>query len=152
MQMIRNMNMPLPKALSAPAEFILNEDLCDEIQAAEIDLKRLRSLADEAASLSLSLDNERLSFEGSRKINRLVGQWENSPEDIVLLSSIGESLEILRTLTPQMDLQYAQNVFFTIARQMYPKMKRKAQAADEAAGEWVKHFGHLAQRLGLVIP
>ena len=152
MQMIRNMNMPLPKALSAPAEFILNEDLCEEIQADEIDLKRLRMLVDEAESLSLSLDRERLSFEGSHKVNSLVEQWEDCPEDVHLLGAIGESLEILRMLTPEMDLQNAQNVFFRIAKQKLPEMKRKAQAADEKAAEWVRRFGQLAQRLGLVIP
>jgi alpha-amylase/alpha-mannosidase (GH57 family) len=152
MQMIRNMNMPLPKALSAPAEFILNEDLCEEIQSAEIDLDRLRELAGEAERLSLSLDRERLSYEGSHKINNLVSQWEDAPEDVELLAAIQKSLEILRTLTPGMDLQYAQNVFFTVARQKYPAMKRKAEAADPKAARWVKHFGHLAERLKLVIP
>ncbi len=152
MQMIRNMNMPLPKALSAPAEFILNEDICTAIQADEVDLDRLRDLADEAERLSLALDRERLSFEGSRQINLMASLWEDSPEDIDLLRSIETSLEILRMLTPEMDLQHAQNVFFTIGKHKYPGMKRKAEAADEKAAEWVEHFGHLAQRLGLALP
>lgn len=152
MQMIRNMNMPLPKALSAPAEFILNQDICAAIQADEIDLHRLRDLADEAEQLSLSLDKERLSFEGSRKIDRLTSRWQDDPEDLDLLWSIEKGLEILRMLTPEMDLQHAQNVFFTVAREKYPEMKRKAEAADEKAARWVEHFGHLAQRLGLAIP
>ena len=55
-------------------------------------------------------------------------------------------------LTPEMDLQHAQNVFFTVAKEKYPEMKRKAEAADEKAARWVEHFGQLAQCLGLVIP
>lgn len=152
MQMIRNMNMPLPKALSAPAEFILNQDICAAIQADEIDLHRLRDLADEAERLSLSLDKERLSFEGSRKIDSLTSRWQDSPENLDLLWSIEKSLEILRMLTPDMDLQHAQNVFFTVARRKYNEMRRRAEAADEKAARWVEHFGHLAQRLGLAIP
>jgi alpha-amylase/alpha-mannosidase (GH57 family) len=152
MAMIRNMNMPLPKALSAPAEFILNEDICAAIQADRIDLNRLRDLAEEAERLSLALDRERLSFEGSHKINNLASIWESSPEDLELLWSIEKGLEILRGLTPEMDLQHAQNVFFTIAKYRYPEMKKRAAAADEKAASWVEHFGHLAQRLGLAIP
>ena len=152
MQMIRNMNMPLPKALSAPAEFILNEDICAAIQDDEVDLNRLRDLADEVERLSLALDRERLSFVGSRKINLMASLWEDSPDDVDLLGSIERSLEILHMLTPEMDLQHAQNVFFTIAKHKYPEIKRKAAAADENASEWIEHFGHLAQRLGLVIP
>ena len=152
MAMIRNMNMPLPKALSAPAEFILNEDICAAIQADGMDLNRLRDLADEAERLSLALDRERLSFEASHKINNMASIWEGTPEDLELLWSIEKGLEILRTLTPEMDLQHAQNVFFRISRHKYPEMKKRAAAADEKAASWVEHFGHLAQRLGLAIP
>jgi len=152
MQMIRNMNMPLPKALSAPAEFILNQDLCAAIEADEIDLHRLKDLAEEAEGLSLSLDRERLSFEGSRRINRLTRQWQQSPDDLDLLSSIEKGLEILHMLTPDMDLQHAQNVFFMMAREKYPEMKREEEAGDEKAGQWVEHFGRLARRLGLALP
>jgi hypothetical protein len=152
MQMIRNMNMPLPKALSAPAEFILNQDICAAIGADEIDLARLRDLADEAERLSLSLDKERLSFEGSRKIDSITRRWQDSPQDLDLLESIEKGLEILRMLTPDMDLQHVQNVFFTVAKTKYPEMKRRAEAADEKAARWVDHFGHLALRLGLAIP
>lgn len=152
MAMIRNMNMPLPKALSAPAEFILNEDICTAIQADRIDLNRLRDLAEEAERLSLTLDRERLSFEGSHKINNMASIWEGCPEDVELLWSIEKGLEILRGLTPEMDLQHAQNVFFTIAKHKYPEMKKRAAAGDQVAASWVEHFGHLAQRLGLAIP
>jgi hypothetical protein len=150
--MIRNMNMPLPKALSEPAEFILNEDICSAIQEDEIDLTRLKDLAEEVERLSLNLDKERLSFEGSRKINSLASMWEDTPEDFHLLWSIEKGVEILHLLTPEMDLQHAQNVFFTISKQEYPQMKEKAVAGDEQAAEWVEHFGHLAQRLGLALP
>jgi len=102
--------------------------------------------------LSLTLDRERLSFEGSHKINNMASIWESCPEDIDLLWSIEKGLEILRGLTPDMDLQHAQNVFFTIAKHKYPEMKKRAAAADQKAASWVEHFGHLAQRLGLAIP
>lgn len=152
MQMIRNMNMPLPKALSAPAEFILNEDLCAEIQADAVDVNHLRNLADEAERLSLSLDKERLSYEGSHRINALMDQLADRSEDVNLLCSIEESLEILRTLTFTLDLQNAQNVFFNIAKRKWPAMKRRAAAEDEEAAKWVEHFGNLAHHLGLAIP
>ena len=152
MQMICNMNMPLPKALSAPAEFILNEDLCAEIQAEDIDVKRLRDLSDEAERFSLSLDTERLSFEGSHRINDLMDQLADSPDNVDLLCSIEESLEILHMLTNTLDLQNAQNVFFSIAKEKWSRMKRRAAGADEDAVRWVEHFGNLAHHLGLAIP
>jgi hypothetical protein len=40
-----------------------------------------------------------------------------------------------------MDLQHAQNVFFTIASHKYPEMKKRAAAADQKAASWVEHSG-----------
>jgi len=78
MLMFRGMNMPLPKALSVPAEFILNQDLCSVIAADEIDIDRLQSLTDDALRLSLELDETTLRFEASHRMNRpgtIKGNW-----------------------------------------------------------------------------
>ena len=60
MQAMRGMNIPLPKALAAPAEFILNEAICkiirDEREEHASLLEHLQILADEAARFSLQLD------------------------------------------------------------------------------------------------
>ena len=69
-----------------------------------------------------------------------------------MLCSIEESLEILRMLSDMLDLQRAQNVFFSIAKQKWQGMKRRAAADDEDAVKWVEHFGNLAHHLGLAIP
>jgi hypothetical protein len=162
MQMIQNINMPLPKALSTPAEFILNQDICRAIQAEEIDLNQLRNLADESARLSLDLDREKLRFEGGQKIsqlmNRLGGEAAletalgGSPEDVKLLQTIERTVEILKLITPEMDLQNAQNVFFSIAKSRYAQIKAKAQSGDETAQKWIGLFENLAQHLGLSVP
>ncbi len=82
MQAMRGMNIPLPKALSTPAEFILNEDLCRVIQDGKTNLNRLQALVDEAGKLSLQLDEATLRFEASRKINRLMCRLEDSPGNV----------------------------------------------------------------------
>lgn len=152
MQMIRGMNMPLPKALSVLAEFVVNEDLRRVIQADEIDISRLRNLTDEAVQFSLELDRERLKFEGGLKINRLMSQLNESPGNGDLLRAIERTLEILKILTPDMDLQNAQNIFFTVAKERKPEMKNKADAGDPQAQKWLEHFKNLANHLGLAVP
>jgi len=152
MQMIRNMNMPLPRALAGPAEFIITEDLSRQIRADKIDISRLQGLVEEAARLSLDLDRERLKFESGRKISRLMGQLEKSPEDTQLLQSIERTLEILKSVAADMDLQHAQNIFFTIAKDKYPQVKSKAESGEPRAQDWVESFKNLAQYLGLAVP
>ena len=149
--MLRNMNMNLPKALAAPAEFILNQDLCEVIQAEEMNIDRLKELTNEAARLSLQLDKATLRYESSAKINSLMEMFEQSSDDIQLLTTIESALNILRSIVPDMDLQVAQNLFFTIAKEKYPEMKEKTAAQDKEAAKWVELFELVSGHLGLVI-
>ena len=149
---IRNMHMPLPRALSTPAEFILNEDLCRAIEAEKIDLNRLKNLAEDARRLSLHLDRRRLRFVSGHKISRLMDCFEESLDDLDLLQTIGKTLEILKTIISGIDLQNAQNIFFAVAKSRYADVEAKAQSGDKAAATWVADFKNLAQQLGLVVP
>ena len=149
---IRNMKMPLPRALAAPAEFILNEDLCHEIQADDIDLMRLTNLAGDARRLSLDLDTQKLRFVGGHRISRMMDRFKESLDDLDLIQTISKTLEILKTVTSDIDLQNAQNIFFAVAKSTYPQVEQKAQSGDQTAAKWVAEFKNLAQQLGLVVP
>ncbi len=151
MLMIRGMNMPLPEALSTPAEFILNQDLCSVIAADEIDLDRLQSLTDDALRLKLTLDETTLRFEASHRINRLMSQLEESPDNVELLAAIERSLKILSSIISDMDLQAAQNVFFAVGKEKYQQKKKQAEKQDQNAVRWVELFESLSRHLGVVI-
>jgi len=151
MLMLRNMHMNLPKALAAPAEFILNQDLCKVIKDKELKIDKLKGLTYEAARLSLQLDKETLRYEASAKINSLMETFERSRDDIQLLSTIESALKIFKSIVPNMDLQLVQNLFFTIGKEKYPEMKEKKAAQDKEATQWVQLFELVAGHLGLVI-
>jgi len=151
MLMIRGMNMPLPKALSAPAEFVLNQDLCSVIAADEIDLDRLQSLIDDALRLKLTLDETTLRFEASHRINRLMSQLQESPDNVELLAAIERSLKILSSIISDMDLQAAQNVFFAVGKEKYQQKKKQAENQDQDTVRWVELFESLSRYLGVVV-
>lgn len=152
MQMIRTMNMPLPKALSAPAEFILQHDLCEEIHTEPVNIKRLSNLVDEAQRFSLNLDIPTINFEAGHRVNQLMDCLIEKPEDLDFLLQIERLLSVLNRITEGIDFQNSQNVFYSIAKNIYPKMLTKVESQDENAGQWVQHFRNLAQQLGLEIP
>ena len=155
MQAMRGMNIPLPKALAAPAEFILNEAICkiirDEHEEHASLLEHLQILADEAARFSLQLDKDTIQFEASRKINRLMTQLQEVPENTELLETIEATVRILLSIVTEFNFQMAQNVLFDISKKTYPEMNQKAQAGDQAAQKWVEHFTKLARYLGVRI-
>jgi hypothetical protein len=151
MQIMRGMNIPLPKVLSTPAEFILNQDLRRAIQEEEIDLGRLRRLAEEATRLSLQLDEATLRFEASHRFNSLMNKLEESPGDVKLLERIEETLNALLVIVPTMDLDTAQNILFAISKTRYVEMNRKADAGDATAKRWVELIKDLAQCLDIEV-
>ena len=151
MQIMHGMRMSLPKALSGPAEFILNHDLCRIIRRDPIDIAQLQKLIDEATKLSLQLDTTTLKFEVSRKMNSLMNKFEDSHDDIELLESITTVLGILLDVVPELDLQAAQNVLFGISKEKYPAMLQKADSENGFAKRWCEQFRSLANYLGIVV-
>jgi alpha-amylase/alpha-mannosidase (GH57 family) len=151
MKIMRGMNIPLPKALSGPAEFILNQDLCTVLQDDESDVKQLKKLANEATELSVPLDQATLRYEASHRIDRLMKMLEELPADVDMVKTIEETLSILTTITSELDLQSAQNVFFAMSKDTYPGMVKKAGPGDMTSRKWVEHFRNLGQYLGVKV-
>ena len=151
MQVMRSMNVPLPRALAAPVEFIINNDLCQVIREEKTSLDKLQSLVNEATTLSIQLDIPTLQFEVSRKITHLMLQLQQSHEDISLLESIEETFRILLSIVSQFNPQTAQNVLFAISKKTYPEMSKKALQGDENAKKWVENFKNLASYFGVMV-
>lgn len=151
MQLMRNMNMPLPAGLQAPADFIINQELCKEIAAEPMNLDRMGQLKEEIERFSLKLDRKRVTFESSLRINALMQQFRRDPENLDLLLRIEQVMGILLSVVGSIDLQESQNVFFTLSKRVYPPMQKKAQEGDASARQWVEHFQILAQHLGLAV-
>ncbi len=151
MQVMRSINMPLPKALSTPAEFILNQDLCKTIRDDQAGPDQLKRLVEEATRLPLKLDESTLQFEISRKINRLMTKLQDSPADIQLLESLDAIFKILSPVISNLDLQTSQNVFFRITKATYQQMEQKADSGDTIAKRWVVLFQGLANHIGVAV-
>jgi len=151
MQIIRGMNMPLPRAFSSSAEFVINQQLCRVIRDDDADLRRLKELAAEAKRLSLRLDKATLRFEASRRINRVINELAESAEDITLLETAETDIGILLATISGLDLHATQNVFFAICRKSCMEMKKRADSGDKVAEKWIELFDNLACRLNIKI-
>lgn len=149
MEIMRGMNIPLPKGLSAPAEFVLNNELVSVIQADDVDISQLKKISEQATRLQLRLDEKALRFEASRKINEMMKKFEESPEDSEMLEKIAETLKALTSMVNELEVQAAQNSFFTVSREVYPSRNEKAAAGDEVSKKWVEDFKTLAQHLNV---
>jgi alpha-amylase/alpha-mannosidase (GH57 family) len=151
MQLMRSVNMPLPQALAAPAEFIVNQELRRIIQADSIDSTRLQDVLDQATRLGLPLDHDGLRYEAGRKVNGLMEQLEKKPNSICPLQAAESTLRALLGLTDQLDVQRAQNILFKLSKTTFQSKEKQAGTGDRTAAKWSDLFQALAQHLGVVV-
>lgn len=147
MTLMKEMQVPLPKAFSTVVEFILNMDLRRLLEAEEINLRELQKLVEEIKRWAFELDKTTLNFVASQKINSLMERLADRPEDIALMGTLEAKLRILSALPLELNLWRAQNIHFSIGKQLYNAMKEKANTEIAAAKEWLEHFNNLGTQL-----
>jgi len=143
MQVMRDLRIPLPKALAATAEFVLNTDLRKSLETEELDLEYLQKLVEEAEKWSFELDRTTLGFVASQRINSLMEKLSLTPEDVSLLKRIETIFRILSALSLELNLWKTQNIYFSISKQLNGGMRERVERGDETAKKWVGHFDNL---------
>jgi hypothetical protein len=147
MQAMREMEIPLPEALSTPAEYVLNADLRRLMEAPDADLETLRKIAAEYEAFAFKPDGETLGYAVSRWVGSLVAAWAARPDNVVSLEKIEAVLTILEGLGVGFDLWQSQNIFFSTGKALYGRGAPGAGSGPLAAPEWVRAFKAVAELL-----
>jgi len=147
MQLMKDIEIALPKALYTAVEFIIYTDIKRILESEEMDLDKLQKLVEEAQKWSLELDKTTLSFVASNKINTLMEEFSQKPQDVFLLENIEKLLQILSSLPLELNLWKPQNIYFSIGRQLCIKMQKKAKRGNKIAPKWLSHFNTIGSYL-----
>jgi alpha-amylase/alpha-mannosidase (GH57 family) len=147
MQGMKEMQIPLPEALSTPAEYVLNVDLRRLMEGPDVDVEKLRKLAEEYKTWSFKPDGEAVSYIVSRKVGALMASWAKKPEDTAGLKKIEGVLSILKRMDIGLDLWESQNIYFSTGKALYGKAAAKETQGQKAASEWAKAFRSLGELL-----
>ena len=147
MQAMREMLIPLPEALSAPAVFVLNTDLRRLMDAPDIDLEGLRKLAKEYEAWDFRPDGEALSYVASKKVAALMAAWAEKPGDAAGLEKIEGVLTVLKRLDVGLDLWQSQNIYFSTGKAIFGPAAPKENQGQKAAAEWARAFKSVGELL-----
>ncbi len=151
MQAMKEMKIPLPKALASLADFILTTDLNCALKEEELDLKTIRKLVDEFKKWSFSPDGEGLGFVATQRINSLMEKLCRDPQNLPLLEAIENVFRMLTELPLDLDLWKSQNVFFSVTRTLYQKMKKKSDRGEDGAKKWIENMEKIGRYLKVKI-
>ncbi|HVG19407.1 MAG TPA: DUF3536 domain-containing protein [Blastocatellia bacterium] len=144
MQAMREQRTPIPKVFLTTAEFTINADLRDAIEAEEPDQDRLQDLVAAVKRWGFEADKTTLGFIASRRISRLMEAFYATPEDSTPLEAIDILLRALEPLSLEYDLLKAQNVLFLIGKERAGRMKERAAGGDEGARRWAERYDRLS--------
>ncbi len=147
MQVMRELGNPIPKALATTAEFIINADLRKVLESDQLNLTLLKTLVDAGEKWAFEVDDTIISFLATGRLTALMEQLGESPEDLTLLETIDEALEVLARLPLTLDLWKAQNIHFSVSKRFYGIKREQAQTGDSSASLWIERFEKLGARL-----
>lgn len=150
-QVMRQMNVPLPRIMENAEELLLDKDIFNEMSQPDPDPARLDELIRKSLDWNFSVDRLTLSFLTSRRIDALMRQWEGQPEDTVPLLKAESLLKIVAPLDMTLEIGKSQNIYFAVGKRMFNRMKERAGHGDAQAREWANCFNSFGDYLKVKI-
>jgi alpha-amylase/alpha-mannosidase (GH57 family) len=142
-----HLNIQLPSRFSAAMEYIVALDLRKEFEAEEVDTERLKKLIEEAEQWDIAIDSQTMSYVVSKWLRAAVERLDKNPESADLLVNIGDTLEALKPLALSPDLWNAQNIYFSLGKNIYSDMHEKSLSGDRFSKKWIAAFHKLGSYL-----
>ncbi len=151
-QAMKEMKIPLPKALAAPVEIILNHDFKEILGRKNPDMAKLKKLAEKFQRFSFSLDKAGLNLLAKQRLSRLMKDIMSSPQKTKLLKTAEDLFLLFNQMEIQPDLWESQNIYFVLTREHFAEMAKKAELGNQKAREWVSCFRRIGAFLGVKSP
>jgi alpha-amylase/alpha-mannosidase (GH57 family) len=151
MRFLIDLGNPIPKALHAAAEFIINTDLRASLGQDQFDAERIKALLDDATACNIHLDDEGLGLLLQQTIETLMHQFAADPGEDSGLERLFKALEVARLMPFEVDLWLVQNLYYDMLHAAYPNFQGLAQQGDVNAQGWVDQFAALGQQLSIKV-
>jgi alpha-amylase/alpha-mannosidase (GH57 family) len=148
---VTEFGLPLPRRLTAAAEFVLNSDLRRALESPEMDRERVNNLLEETHRAGISLDSTRLEFVLRRKVEQLIESLREQPEDIERLQKVEAVLDLAAALPFKINLWKPQNVYYEMVQTLIPKFNAMASGSEKEK-EWFLHFSAVGDKLRVGLP
>jgi hypothetical protein len=144
---LRDLGVPLPKAIRTAAEFATNSNLRRAFANEEMDLEQVRKLLEEAKSTGINLDGTMLEYTLRLTIEHMFGKFGADPKGPALVERLEAVVDLARSLPFEVVLWAPQNVWSEVRRSAFEERNKRAQQGDKDSRSWVQHFMSLGEKL-----
>lgn len=146
MRFLTDLNIPLPPAFHAAAEFVLNGYLREIIEREDIDTERVLASLEAAKFEGVRLDSATLEFAYRQNLQRLTERFVTDPSD-ACLELLSNAASVLDHLPFSVDLWKVQNGYCQALKTVYPEMLNQCESGDQSAKAWIDGFKRLGDKL-----
>jgi alpha-amylase/alpha-mannosidase (GH57 family) len=146
---MKEIGTPLPKVFLNTFEFIFNTDIKKSLESEQVEVKKLVELVKQAKLWSLNIDKQTIGFVASKKITALMEQFNNNPDNIIMIKTMENIFKVLRPLDLPLRIWEAQNIYFAIKKELFDIMQAKAKKNDKNAKRWCVNFNSLGNILSI---
>jgi len=151
MNFLSSINIPIPKPIFLAVEYIVNVDMKRAFEREEVDTEKLKRLILESNRWGIHLDRAAIEYDVSLWVTSLMEKVNQDPMDPSLFVRITNVLELLESLSLNLNLWKAQNMYFSLREQLTAEMDEKVKRGDESAKEWFDAFNNLGRKLRIKI-
>ncbi|MEW6570830.1 MAG: DUF3536 domain-containing protein [Nitrospirota bacterium] len=151
MGFLKETGIPVKKAFSAAAEFVLNWSIEKAVLQEPTDVNRIQQLAEEMKAWNVPLDSVDLEFTARQKLEGFMGRLLNEPFNYDLLIEIQKMIELFKSIPLEINYWRIQNLYYTIARSYFRDFHKIAGEGKEKASQWVDTFRSLGGMLSFNI-
>ncbi|MFH1837054.1 MAG: DUF3536 domain-containing protein [Candidatus Omnitrophota bacterium] len=146
-QVIREMNIPMPKVMGNIFTAMVNTELVKSFEEHTLNIDHLKQLTEKVIEWNIDIDRVTLEFLAQMRINQLSCEFRDKPLAIEPIKKIKSILLILAPLGLNINLWKTQNILFYIGEKMFDDMKVKASLNEPEPVEWVDVISRLGEML-----
>ncbi len=145
-----DLGIPLPMSFRAFSEFVVNANLRQALEAQ--DFAHINGLLEEAVHTNVNLDQTSLSMVFEDRLERLLQQMEESPDDEEVMDQLSQAARFIDLLPLELNLSRTQNSYHALTQGTYTEKVKCAEEGDESSQAWVERFEAIGKALGMRLP
>ena len=151
MNFLSSINIPIPKPIFLAVEHIINIDMKRAFEREEVDTEKLKRLILESNRWGINLDRAAIEYDVSLWVTSLMEKVAQDPTNPSLFAGITNALELLESLSLNLNFWKAQNTYFALKEKLRSGMDEKVKAGNGSAREWLNAFNELGQKLRIKV-
>jgi hypothetical protein len=151
MNFLSSINIPIPKPIFLAVEHIINVDMERAFEKEEVDTEKLKRLILESNRWGIHLDKAAIEYNVSLWVTSLMEKVTQDPTDPSLFGRITKVLELLESLSLNLNFWKAQNIYFSLKEQLRAEKDERVKRGDESAKEWLDAFNTLGKKLRIKV-